>query len=53
MRWGWQFWWLPQDSSRSYSMITDAHRIHPGQRRYADVLFEKWQAPEDWNRWVS
>jgi hypothetical protein len=26
----------------------------PGSKqRYADALFEKWQAPEDWNRWVS
>jgi predicted Fe-S protein YdhL (DUF1289 family) len=34
-------------------MITDAHQICPGCQRYVDALFEKWQAPEDWNRWVS
>jgi hypothetical protein len=35
------FWQLPQDSSRSYSMITDAHQICPGCQRYVDALFEK------------
>ncbi len=34
-------------------MATDADQIRPWQQKYAEALFEKWQAPEDQNRWIS
>jgi hypothetical protein len=34
-------------------MATDASQICPGQQRDAEALSEKWQAPEDQNRWVT